>query len=170
MNREELFERLYDLDRDAQLTFSNDSHFKCFIVGGSALVLMGYSVRATHDIDILEKYPAEISSLFAKYDMNTSVVAYYDSFPSDFEDRAVKIDIQTKMVEFYSLSLEDLVISKLNTTRGEQDITDINNLGIVNFLNWELLELLANKLINEKVSGVDTFRYNYKEYIRRNHP
>ena len=168
MNKNELTERLLDLDRDAQLMFSEESEFKCYIVGGSALVLMGYSIRATHDIDILERYPKEISLLFSKYDMNTSVVAYYDCFPSDFEERAIPIDVPTKMVKFYTLSLEDLVISKLFTTRYNQDITDINDSNIVDSLDWNKLKILYDQIIKEKMSGIDVFSYNYNEYIRRN--
>ena len=170
MDKQELLDRLKNLDRDATLTFSESSKFKCYIVGGSALILMGYSIRATHDIDILEKYPKDISRLFDKYDMNSTVVAYYDCFPSAFEDRAIKLDIDTEMVEFYTLSIEDLVISKLCTTRGEQDVTDINSDVIIKSINWDVLETLANRLISEKFSGIDNFKYNYNDYVRRNKP
>ena len=165
MQKDELIKRLIDLDLDAQLTFLDDTVFKCYIVGGSALVLMGYSIRSTHDIDVLERYPKEISTLFDKYDMNTDVVAYMDSFPMGFEERARLINVPTKKVQFYTLSLEDIVISKLCTTRGKQDLLDINSENIIKDIDWEHLEELAQIMKDNKISGIETFDYYYKEYI-----
>lgn len=164
MKKDELIQRLMDLDLDAQLTFLDDTTFKCYIVGGSALAIMGYTIRSTHDIDVLERYPKEISSLFNKHDMNMDVVAYLDSFPTGYEERACLIDIPTEKVKFYTLSLEDLVIAKLCTTRGKQDIVDIDSESVIKDIDWERLESLANLLRNNKISGIDNFDYNYKEY------
>lgn len=170
MNIDEIKDRLIRLDEDAELTFSENHEFKCYIVGGGALILMGYIVRATHDLDILEVTPKQLSSLFNKYDMNTAVVSYYDFFPQGFEDRAVKIDLPTRKIKYYTLSLEDLVISKLCTTRGEQDILDINNELVVNNINWDILNKLADTMKNTIMSSpqIEMFQYNYNDYVRRN--
>ena len=37
----ELKERLLMIEEEAKLTFSEDSEFSCYIVGGGALILMG---------------------------------------------------------------------------------------------------------------------------------
>lgn len=168
MVRKDLLKRLMDLDIDAQLTFDNKIQCKCYIVGGAAFSLLGYSVRATHDIDVIERYPKELSLLFEKHDMNTDVLAYYDSFPQGFEDRAIKIDIPTQMISFYVLSIEDLIISKLCTTRERQDISDIYKEDVVNNVNWDKLKYLADELEKTKVSGIENFRYHYQEYVQVN--
>jgi hypothetical protein len=54
MNKQELTESLLDLDEEASLLFDDESiRFSIVIVGGCSLVMLGYSLRATHDIDVL---------------------------------------------------------------------------------------------------------------------
>lgn len=56
------------------------------------------------------------------------------------------------------------VIAKLCTTRGKQDIVDIDSESVIKDIDWERLESLANLLRNNKISGIDNIDYNYKEY------
>lgn len=102
--------------------------------------------------------------------MNTNVTSYYDCFPQGFEDRSILIDLPTNMIKFYALSLEDLVISKLCTTRGEQDIVDINTETVVNNIDWDILSRLANsmKFTMMSLTAYENFKYNYDDYVRRN--
>jgi hypothetical protein len=169
MDVKEMKERLLRLDEDADLLFPEDINFICYIVGGGALILMGYIARATHDIDILETIPNELKNLYAKYDMNNLVSAYSDNFPQGYEKRAIKLDLPTKRITYYTLSLEDLVISKLCTTRYSQDIVDIENENVINSLDWKLLQELADELKLTMISSVsyNSFYSNYKEYVRR---
>lgn len=169
MKVEDIFERLYRLDEDAELTFSDDVEFKCYIVGGGALMIMGYALRATHDIDVLETIPKSLQELFSKYNMNCDVKAYSDNFPLGYEDRANKVDIDTVKISFYTLSLEDLVISKLCTTRYEQDKTDIESERVVKSIDWEKLEKLANTMKSQMLSltNYENFYYNYQNYVKR---
>ena len=88
MNIDEIKKRLIRLDEDAELTFGGDVEFKCYIVGGGALILMGFIIRGTHDLDIIEMIPKQLGTLLDKYDMNTDVTSYYDCFPQNFEERA----------------------------------------------------------------------------------
>lgn len=170
MNITEIKDRLLRLDEDAELTFSEAHEFKCYIVGGGALILMGYIIRGTHDLDILEITPKKLASLFDKYDMNTSVTSYYDCFPQGFEDRAKLLYLPTNMIKFYTLSLEDLVISKLCTTRGEQDIVDINTETVIKNVDWRILSQLADSMKTTMMSSTayENFKYNYDDYVRRN--
>lgn len=169
MEVKDILERLKRLDEDAELLFEDDIEFKCYIVGGGALMIMGYALRATHDIDILEVIPSSLRSLFNKYDMNCDVAAYSDNFPLGYEERAKKIDILTYKITFYTLSLEDLVISKLCTTRYEQDKTDIESPKVISELNWDELEKLAISLKASMLSSMsyDNFYYNYCNYVER---
>jgi len=169
MKLEEIIERLYRLDEDAELTFSDDVEFKCYIVGGGALMIMGYALRTTHDIDVLETIPNSLQELFAKYNMNCDVKAYSDNFPLGYEDRANRVDIDTVKITFFTLSLEDLVISKLCTTRYEQDKTDIESERVIKAIDWIKLENLASSMQSQILSPslYETFCYNYQNYVKR---
>ncbi|MBD5552588.1 MAG: hypothetical protein HDQ96_15710 [Lachnospiraceae bacterium] len=169
MRVDDILERLIRLDEDAELMFSPDIEFKCYIVGGGALMIMGYIIRATNDIDILETMPDLLQDLFKKYNMNNAVISYADNFPSGYEARAKKVDINTTKIEFYTLSLEDLVISKLCTTRYMQDTSDIESEKVISELNWIKLEELADGMKNTMISKMnyEGFRYNYQNYVRR---
>ena len=56
--------------------------------------------------------------------MNTNVQAYLDNFPDDRWERLQPIPLKTQRISFYTLSLEDLVVSKLAAWRS-QDIREI---------------------------------------------
>ena len=88
MQLQDILERLERLDEDIELTFDDDTEFKCYIVGGGAFMIMGYAMRSTHDIDVLEAMPKVLQSLFKKQDMNCDVMAYSDNFPLGYEERA----------------------------------------------------------------------------------
>jgi len=87
---QDLKERLLRLDEDAYL-LDDENVYSCFIVGGGALILMGYIIRATHDIDVICFFPKNLLSLMDKYDMNASACAYMDSFPDDYIKRAKRL-------------------------------------------------------------------------------
>lgn len=167
---EAITERLLRLDEDASLVFDDNSRFVCILVGGSALILMGYISRATHDIDLL-RVPAELQGLLAKYDMNSNVSAHMDNFPDDYPDRVHKLDLDTEKIDFYTLSLEDLVVSKLAAGR-ERDVRDIENRKVVEEIDWEQLsrsaEMVKLGMLSER--AIREFEDSYEEYVRRFRP
>ena len=169
MEVKDIIERLLRLDEDVELSFPEDIEFKCYIVGGGALMIMGYVLRATHDIDVLEVIPGSLRKLFLKYDMNCDVAAYSDNFSLGYEERAKRIDIKTYRIQFYTLSLEDLVISKLCTTRNEQDKTDIEAEKVIKEINCNELERLAGTMKSSMLSSInyENFYYNYRNYVER---
>lgn len=85
MLRDELISRLKDLDEEASLLFPNAERIRIIIVGGGALVLMAYLNRSTHDIDVIS-VSHRIQDLMGKYDMNSDVMTYQNSFPYNYED------------------------------------------------------------------------------------
>lgn len=85
MEYNDLRERLFRLDEDADLLLEPTEHYRVIIVGGSALILMGRLSRATHDIDALS-VPFQLYDLLGKYDMNTHAETYINNFPYNFED------------------------------------------------------------------------------------
>ena len=163
MQYSELIERLKRLDEDAALLSENYENLKLVIVGGSALILMNYITRATHDIDVVYCSP-ELRELMEKYNINDRVQAYINNFPYNFEDRFVRMNIETKVIEYYTASLEDIVIAKLCSHR-RTDREDILQPFVIDNVNWDKLEKLSEELkmsiLND--SNYADFVYRYTE-------
>ena len=103
LTQNELFDRLHRLDKDAFLIYPSGGRFHVTIVGGGALILAGYTSRATLDIDIIDATKV-LYQLFEKYYMNVNVAAYMNNFPMNFEDRLV-LQFEGKKIDFFSASL-----------------------------------------------------------------
>ena len=165
--KENLKERMEQLDRDASLMFQDSVRYHVVIVGGGALMLMGYTSRATHDIDILSTSKL-LYDLFWKYDMNDHVTAYSNNFPYNYEDRLTIVHTGAK-IDFYTASLEDIVIAKLCANR-PQDNQDVEE--VAKYINWDVLERLAHNedelkssILNDR--NYNDFLYSYNEYVKR---
>ena len=164
MHKDDILKRLLQVDKDMCLLDDSQDIFSCVIVGGSALVLLDKIYRSTHDIDSINA-SNEIKPLLEAYNINMNVNAYRVNFPEKYLDRIVKVDIPTTKVNFYTLSLEDLVVSKLCSMR-EKDVEDIENGLVYKALDWELMD----KLIEDVCYGlltdyeVNALRENYKNY------
>lgn len=164
MHKDNILKRLLQVDKDMCLLDDSQDIFSCVIVGGSALVLLDKIYRSTHDIDSINA-SNEIKPLLEAYNINMNVNAYRVNFPENYLDRIVKVDIPTTKVNFYTLSLEDLVVSKLCSMR-EKDVEDIENGLVYKALDWELMD----KLIEDVCYGlltdyeVNALRENYKNY------
>lgn len=170
MIKEDLLSRLDRLDEDSSYVFSEENRFKIVIVGGCALVLQDYIKRSTHDIDAL-LVSKELTGILSKYDIDIRVSAYSCNFPYNFEDRLLKLDIGGRRIDFYTVSLEDIVISKLYSNRLKDKI-DIENDNVLNELNWELLDILVNDEMEVKASSLNNRTYSelkqsYEDYKRR---
>lgn len=170
MIKTDLLSRLDRLDEDSSYMFSEESRFKIVIVGGSALVLQDYIKRSTYDIDAL-LVSKELTGILSKYNIDIRVSAYSCNFPYNFEDRLLKLDIGGRRIDFYTVSLEDIVISKLYSNRLKDKI-DIENDNVLNELNWELLDILVNDEMEVKASSLNNRTYSelkqsYEEYKRR---
>ncbi len=163
-NREEIINRLLQLDRDMALIDTTEDIYSCVIVGGGALVLMNKIYRSTHDIDSIDA-SKEIIPLLEAYNINMNVRAYVLSFPDNYRERVQKLEIGSKKINFYTASLEDLVVSKLNSMR-DKDIDDISNPLVYNDVNWEVLDLLIEDVCYGMLNDYDVnnLRRNYSEY------
>ena len=169
-NRKDIIDRLLALDNDAYLS-SDDGQggFDVYLIGGGALILQNYIPRATHDIDTISIKNTSLLNLMDKYDINANSNAFLDCFAADYSLRAQKLDLQTKIIDYYTLSLEDLVISKIAAGR-EKDIEDICNKSILNKLDWDLLDSLAETVKESMLSErqINEFDYFYKQYVEEN--
>ncbi len=167
MKTSDLCKRLLMLDEEAALRFDDEERFYCIIVGGSALMLLGYISRATHDINSIDCHH-KLIGLIEKYDINRQVRAHLDCFPEDYSERIKKLDLPTKKIDYYTLSLEDLVISKLLAAIST-DMFDIRSEEITRNLDFEKLDELAEAilpdLLNDRVRS--EFEYTYNEYCQR---
>lgn len=164
LQKTDIIKRLLQVDKDMCLLDSSSDIFTCVIVGGSALVLLDKIYRSTHDIDSIDA-SNEIKPLLDAYNINMNVNAYRVNFPDNYLDRIIKVDIPTTKVNFYTLSLEDLVVSKLCSMR-EKDIEDLENELVYKSLNWELLDELIEDVCYGLLTDyeVNILRENYKKY------
>lgn len=165
--RDEIIQRLLQVDKDMSLLDSTSDTYDCVIVGGSALVLMKKIYRSTHDIDSINASD-EIKPLLEAYNINMNVRAYVMNFPDDYIDRIIKVDISTSKVNFYTVSLEDLVVSKLCSNR-EKDVQDIENELVYKDLNWELMDELIEEVCYGMLTDhdVNLLKMNYENYKER---
>lgn len=168
MNKEELIKNLLAFDRDAYLQYGNTKiAYECYIVGGGAMLVMGLIPRATHDIDVLWCTAKELISLMQKYDMNMNVTTHIGCFADDYVSRAVKLDLNTKIIDFYTLSLEDLVVSKLASGR-EKDFEDIKQKAVIERIDWDKLDKLIDLAIEGMINdyGANELKDFYCDYKR----
>jgi hypothetical protein len=88
--------------------------------------------RFTTDIDILSVDP-EIEYLLERYDMNTAVSTFVYKYPENWRNRRVLVDSRCQVLEVYTLSNEDIAITKLLAWRhvDKQDLKEMMTLGVV---------------------------------------
>ena len=163
LGREELEDRLRQLDRAVGLMYPEES-FRIILVGGGAMVLLGCLTRSTADLDALQA-PSELVDLMAKYDINCRVTAYLDHFAYNLEGRLVPLNLETTAVECYSASLEDIVASKLYSDR-RTDAHDLRRPEVLQELDWNRLDEVANDMEHSKMNDrrYKQFLHNYRQY------
>ena len=169
MDREDVLKRLKHLDMAAFLQIKDNKRYQCIIVGGGALILLGLSNRVTYDIDVLKSnIPKELFDVMDALDINTNVMAYNSNFAEDYILRAKPVEIETEKIDFYTVSLEDLIISKIAAFR-EKDIYDIMNIEVMKRVDYTVLEKLAEEIKYGMLNDYDVrmFEYGYSDFIKR---
>lgn len=170
MDQNDILQRLDKLDMEAFATIDTPELYRMVIVGGSGLILLGVITRATQDIDALEASP-EISHLLEKYDANLRVSTFVNNFPYNFEDRLIRLPVGGRKIRFYTCSLEDIIIAKLNSSR-DTDRQDILSPTVLEQVDWDRLRHLALDDDEAKANALNENRYldflaDYEEYVRR---
>ncbi len=168
-----LIQRLRELDEEASLRFGLAERLSLIIVGGSALVLMEYIARGTHDIDAMEA-SRQLEDLLADYDINMNVQTYINNFPYNYLDRVKPLPFKGKIIDFYTASLEDIVVAKLYSYR-DKDYEDVCSPRVLQAIDWERLHFLATSDDEAKASALNEYRYReflsrFEEYERRYRP
>ena len=126
--KDEVLQRFSQLDDDLLALYGTSSRFELVIVGGSALMVMGLASheRFTTDIDILVA-SKELEQLLERYDMNTDVSTYLYKYPENWQQRKKRIPFEGQVLDVYTLSNEDLAITKMLAWR-EVDKKDLGDL------------------------------------------
>ena len=168
----DLLIRFNRLDEDANLLFEDDTRFHLIVIGGSALILHGFYVRATRDIDSIS-VSKELYPLLGKYDINTLSQAFINCLPYNFEDRLTLV-FNGKKVDVFAASLEDIVIAKLYASR-PIDVVDLTTDSIIQNIDWELLDFLATDSSEAWSSRLNDRNYEifldaYNDYKRKYSP
>ena len=158
MTVDELRSRLLAFDTAVQLRYPGRA-FRLVLVGGGAMVLLGCLARATADLDALA-VPTELVGLMEQYDINCRVNAYINNFAYSFEDRLVSLDLGTEAVECYTASLEDIVASKLHSSRPTDEL-DVRRPEVLAVLDWERLDRVAQDMEESSLND-----RNYAEFVR----
>ena len=166
MNRNELFEKLKKADEEAFMVCDNHSKIDVVIGGGSVLMINDLlPTRQTLDIDTIGNpyggHP-ELKEIFEKYEINPRMNAFLFSLADNWESRLTKVNMETKILDYYTLSLEDLVISKLNSHR-PRDFNDIIEKKVIDKINWELLQ----KIIDDGEVDNSFDKRRYEEFLQR---
>lgn len=173
MLRENVLQRLINIDDEIYHTYGNKYTFKFVIVGGSALILNFNSTRATPDIDVLD-LNKDIVNIASKYDMNCRVNAYIFNFPYNYENRLISVEEKKfKVCKFYTPSLEDLVVSKIAASRNK-DIEDLNSKYVLNKLDWKKLIKIVEtdkefEMSNISQNAIAQFMFNYNKYKKEHY-
>lgn len=173
MLRENVLQRLINIDSEIYHTYGKEHSFKFVIVGGSALILNFNSTRATPDIDVLD-LNQNIINIASKYDMNCRVNAYALNFPYNYEDRLVPVKgSDFKVCKFYTPSLEDLVVSKIAAFRSK-DIEDLNSKYVLDKLDWKKLIKIVEvdkefEMANIFPNDIAKFMSNYDKYKKEHY-
>ena len=156
------------LDEEASMILPKGERLSMTIIGGSALILSDYLVRATMDIDIIDRYPL-LQPIMEKYDVNNRSNAFIDCIAKSYNVRMTKLEIDTKVIDYYVMSLEDLIIMKLHSDR-EKDYQDITNNEIVSCINWETLDSIVESGevdVSFNKQKYDLFLERYKKYKKK---
>ena len=126
--KEGVLQRLAQLDNDLLALYGVYRRFEITITGGSALVLLDLlpDERFTTDIDVLET-SNEIKGLLERYDMNMDVSTFMYKYPENWRKRRQPVLYGGQVLEVYTLSNEDLAITKLLAWR-RADKIDLANM------------------------------------------
>lgn len=167
LNKNNMQERMYKLDKDIYIYLKeNDMKIdkvEIVIAGSTALALNNIDVKKTEDIDIIKISHNIPEGLLERYNMNTRVSALENFFPYNYIDRIEKLNLCTNAIEYYIVSLEDIVIAKIQANRGK-DLEQLKTKELINRIDWDKLKQSAlemkDSLFNDEQYKWFIVRYN----------
>lgn len=166
MQRENILKQIEKLDALLALKYNNIAT-TVIIVGGSALILLNAISRGSRDIDILE-CSNEVMQFLPECAMNSDARAYLDCFPADYKSRLIEIPTACINIRVFTPSLEDIVISKLASSRPKDDV-DIRSHEIMTRIDLnKLADIVSSGIVQEGFLSdhtVRAFEIDYAKYV-----
>lgn len=142
MKSDEILYCLHMLDNSVK-SLNLRSKVVVTLCGSAVIHLLGYQMRTTMDVDVLEVSDNRVLPLL-KYPIHFAggVVGLLE----DYTDRIEKVPVSFNSMIVYCLSLKDLLVSKLASPK----FSDIENYGL--YKSVDLQKLYAE--IKEKYTGI----------------
>ena len=147
-----IVQRLIQLDNDLLALYGVSRRFEITITGGSALVVLDLlpDERFTTDIDVLET-SNEIKELLDRYDMNMDVSTFMYKYPENWSERRQAVLYGGQILDVYSLSNEDLAITKLLAWR-QTDRIDLSNMLAAGNIDMDKLKAIIDDITELRVN------------------
>jgi len=147
-----ILDRLKQLDDDLVALYGMSRRFEITITGGSAFIVLDLlpDERFTTDIDVLET-SYEIQALLERYNMNMHVSTFMYKYPEKWRERRQTIAYNGRVLDVYTLSNEDLAITKLLAWR-KSDQLDLSNMIAAGGLDVKKLKSILDDITEVRVN------------------
>ncbi|WCK57323.1 DUF6036 family nucleotidyltransferase (plasmid) [Aneurinibacillus sp. Ricciae_BoGa-3] len=139
--KSEVVENLALADQFISTIFPNLDKLNLVISGGASFLLKGFDNKFTLDIDTVTKLDEDVLLYMESFAINDSA-SEVTKLSASFRDRLVPFQDSFNVLDVHLLSNEDLVLSKIGRL-SQDDLMDIENSGILDTVNVELLTQLA---------------------------
>ena len=150
--KEGIINRLIQLDNDLLALYGTSRRFEITITGGSALIVLDLlpDERFTTDIDVLET-AKEIETLLDRYNMNMHVSTFLYKYPENWKTRRRSVQYGGKTLDVFTLSNEDLAITKFLAWR-ETDRVDLINMLEADNIDLDKLKAILDDITEIRVN------------------
>jgi hypothetical protein len=144
--------RLAQLDNDLLALYGMSRRFEITIIGGSALIVQDLlpDERFTTDIDVLQT-SQEIESLLERYDMNMNVSTFLYKYPENWGLRRRPVEYGGRVLDVFTMSNEDLAITKLLAWR-KTDQADLFNMLAAGRVDLDKLKAIMGDISEIRVN------------------
>lgn len=155
--KQEVLENIYMADEYMGAMFPDIQNLPLIITGGSSFLLKGLKNKFTLDIDTISDVSPEVSDYLESFAINNDALEV-TKLPTGYQERLVHFKSKCKVLDIYLLSNEDLILSKLGRCSSD-DIDDILNTEILDYVNMDKLNQLAEQLCKEDTSFISKWNY-----------
>ena len=144
------------------------------VVFGAGLLIWQYRLqRATRDIDVSLRFKNKsrlrgLLNILSGLGFQVVSEDFLCLHP-DFEDRLIFLDRKGNVV-FLGLHPLDLAVSKIGACRGEEDLRDLVESGVLDEIDLEELKRLYFEAVSYWVGDEERFRTNwevFRDYVER---
>lgn len=155
--KHEVLENLQIADQFMETVFPDMDKLTFVVTGGASFLLKGFKNKFTLDIDTITEINHDVLLYLESFSINNSA-SEVTKLSSTYKDRLVKLKGKFNILDLYLLSNEDLVLSKIGRL-SEDDLFDIEQTGIMEKVDMELLTTLAEELSAEDMEFSHKWKY-----------